>query len=148
MRAHDECQVIVKIFLPEDNGSEGENELALLRHFSTPPLRDDPSNHMIPCLDSFPIPDVEGGTFVVMPLLSDYLSPSFYNLLEVHNFLDQLLEVGGHRCTEVKPSDFSRALSFYISTKLLIGINIVQYFSASQLLINKCVSVTLLHRMS
>lgn len=81
------------MLIPADNDREGEDELALLQHFSTPPLSGDPSNHVVPCLDSFPIPDVEDGTFVVMPLLSKYKYPPFYNLGEVHEFLNQLFEV-------------------------------------------------------
>lgn len=89
---------MIKIILPATNDREGEDELALLQYFSTSPLRDDPSNHVVPCLDSFPIPEVEGGTFVVMPLLGNYNHPPFYNLAEVHELLRQLFQVS-QTCT-------------------------------------------------
>ncbi|KAF8597236.1 hypothetical protein BDV93DRAFT_453297 [Ceratobasidium sp. AG-I] len=91
-RVHDQRQVMIKILLPATNDREGEDELALLKHFSTPSLKDNPFNHVVPCLDSFPVPGVQEGTFVVMPLLSDYTYPPFYNLEEVHDFLGQLFE--------------------------------------------------------
>lgn len=73
---------------------EGEEELALLRYFSTPPLRDDPSNHVVPCLDCFPIPNTDSGHFIVMPLLGRYDdNPPFHNLAEVHDCLQQIFEV-------------------------------------------------------
>lgn len=81
------------MLVPTENDREGEDELALLQYFSTPPVDEDPLNHVIPCLDSFPIPEVEGGTFVVMPLLSKYKYPPFYDLSEVQDFLNQLFEV-------------------------------------------------------
>lgn len=86
-------QVIIKMLVPADNDREGEDELQLLQHFSSDPLKDDPENHVVPCYDSFPIPGVENGTFVVMPLLSRYTSIPFYRLSEVHDFLQQLFEV-------------------------------------------------------
>ncbi|KAF8595937.1 kinase-like protein [Ceratobasidium sp. AG-I] len=91
-RIDDQRQVMIKMLLPAVNDREGEEELALLQYFSSPPLKDHPSNHIVPCLDSFPIPGVEGGTFIIMPLLSGYTHPPFYNLVEVHDFLQQLLE--------------------------------------------------------
>lgn len=84
---------MIKMLLPAVNDREGEEELTLLRHFSSPPLRDHPCNHVVPCLDSFPIPGVEGGTFIIMPLLSGYTYPPFHNLVEVYDFLQQLFEV-------------------------------------------------------
>jgi hypothetical protein len=78
---------------PSDDDREGEEELRILQHFSTAPHKDDPTNHTIPCLDSFPIPDVEGGIFFVMPLLSEFNDPPFYDLSEIHDFLTQIFEV-------------------------------------------------------
>jgi hypothetical protein len=78
---------------PSLEDREGEEELEILKHFSTPPYRDDTTNHTIPCLDSFPIPNVAGGTFFVMPLLSEYKEPPFYDLSELYDFLNQIFEV-------------------------------------------------------
>lgn len=46
---------------PSDNDREGEEELQILQYLSTAPYQYDPANHAVPCLDSFPIPGVEGG---------------------------------------------------------------------------------------
>ncbi|KAF8595496.1 kinase-like protein [Ceratobasidium sp. AG-I] len=91
-RVIDKLQVVIKMIAPSDDDREGEEELALLQHFSTPPHKDNPSNHIVPLLDSFPIPGVEGGVFVVMPLLSIYNHPPFYDLNEVQDFLSQIFE--------------------------------------------------------
>ncbi|KAB5588850.1 hypothetical protein CTheo_7704 [Ceratobasidium theobromae] len=91
VRVRDERQVIIKMILPSQ-GREGEEELSVLQYFSTPPLKDDPSNHVVPCLDSFPIPGAGFGHFVVMPLLGQYNEPPFHNLAELHDFLQQLFE--------------------------------------------------------
>ncbi|QRV72189.1 kinase domain protein [Ceratobasidium sp. AG-Ba] len=91
-RLNDQRQVIIKMLAPSDEDREGEDELKILQFFSSSPYSDDPSNHIVPCLDSFPIPGVENGMFFVMPLLSDYKSPPFYDLSEIHDFLTQLFE--------------------------------------------------------
>ncbi|KAG9124820.1 hypothetical protein FRC07_010120 [Ceratobasidium sp. 392] len=91
-RINDEHQVVIKMIMSSATDREGEEELQILQLLTSPPYRDDPTNHAVPCLDSFPIPDVEGGTFVVMPLLSPYANPSFYNIAELHDFLDQVFE--------------------------------------------------------
>ncbi|EUC56299.1 kinase domain protein [Rhizoctonia solani AG-3 Rhs1AP] len=90
-RINDNRQVIIKLVAPSGKGREGIEELELLRHFSSPPLGDDPSNHVVPCLDTFPIPDTDGN-FVIMPLLGPYSYPPFFNLAEVHEFLRQIFE--------------------------------------------------------
>ncbi|KAG9096220.1 hypothetical protein FS749_008885 [Ceratobasidium sp. UAMH 11750] len=91
-RVDDQLQVIIKMIIPSSVDREGEEEVQILQHLSSSPYREDPTNHTVPCLDSFPIPDVEGGVFIVMPLLSTYTNPPFYNLSELHDFLDQVLE--------------------------------------------------------
>ncbi|KDN39486.1 hypothetical protein RSAG8_08781, partial [Rhizoctonia solani AG-8 WAC10335] len=84
-------QVMLKFVVPSE-GNEGLEEVALLEHFSTPPLRDHPSNHVVRCLDSFPVPGTESGRFVSMPLLTDYEEIPFYNIAEVHDMLQQLFD--------------------------------------------------------
>ncbi|KAG8683744.1 hypothetical protein FRC11_013132, partial [Ceratobasidium sp. 423] len=91
-RIQDEQQVKLKMIVTSDEGGEGEHEYALLQHFSEPALRNDPSNHVVPCLDAFPIPGVDTGRFVVMPLLSAYKMIPFYNLAEIHDLLQQLFD--------------------------------------------------------
>ncbi|KAJ1299849.1 hypothetical protein OPQ81_003296 [Rhizoctonia solani] len=90
IRVRDEYQVIIKMIVPRHG--EGQNELAVLRHFNSPELRDHPHNHVVPCLDSFPIPGEESGRFIVMPLLGRYREPAFKTLAEVHDFLQQIFE--------------------------------------------------------
>ncbi|CAE6459549.1 unnamed protein product [Rhizoctonia solani] len=90
-RIRDEQQVMIKMVIPTSQG-EGTDEYAALRHFSTPPLNDDPSNHVVPLIDSFPIPGVAAGIFIVMPLLGAYNRPPFRDLAEIHDFLQQLFD--------------------------------------------------------
>ncbi|KAJ1300200.1 hypothetical protein OPQ81_011948 [Rhizoctonia solani] len=92
IRIKDGQQVMLKMLVPPTEGIEGKNEYALLHYFSSPALKDHPDNHVVPCLDSFPIPNVDSGRFVVMPLLSPYHTLPFYNLAEVHDFLRQLFK--------------------------------------------------------
>ncbi|KAJ1299984.1 hypothetical protein OPQ81_003832 [Rhizoctonia solani] len=89
-RVQDQQQVMLKMLVPPTEGNEGKNEFSLLKYFSSSPLKDHPDNHVVPCLESFPIPGVSSGQFVVMPLLSRYNEIPFYNLAEVHDFLQQL----------------------------------------------------------
>ncbi|CAE6519105.1 unnamed protein product [Rhizoctonia solani] len=91
-RIQDKQQVMLKMLAPPTEGNEGKNEFALLKCFSSPPLKDHPENHIVPCLDSFPIPGISSGQFVVMPLLSIYNDIPFHNLAEVHELLKQLFE--------------------------------------------------------
>ncbi|CAE6427858.1 unnamed protein product, partial [Rhizoctonia solani] len=90
IRIQDNQQVMIKMNVPSREDTEGVEEYALLQHFSRPLLRDCPSNHVVPCLDSFPIPNVPEGNFIVMPLLSKYHDIPFYNLAELHDMLEQL----------------------------------------------------------
>ncbi|KAG9123484.1 hypothetical protein FRC07_014881 [Ceratobasidium sp. 392] len=91
-RVEDQYQVVIKMLIPSNSDREGEEELQILQRLSSPPYRDDPANHSVPCLDSFPIPGVELGMFFVMPLLSDYTDPPFFNLSEIHDFLVQIFK--------------------------------------------------------
>ncbi|KAF8682413.1 Protein kinase domain [Rhizoctonia solani] len=90
IRVRDETQVMIKTLIPRQG--EGEDELAILQHFSSPLLRNEPANHVVPCLDTFPIPGVEHGHFVVMPLLRQYDDIAFQSVSEVHDFLRQIFE--------------------------------------------------------
>lgn len=90
-RTMDGRQVIIKMLIPQQGG-EGKEELDILRHFASAPLKDDPSNHVVPCFDTFPIPGVESGQFIVMPLLGRYNEPPFNQIAEVHDFLQQMFE--------------------------------------------------------
>ncbi|KAG8733113.1 hypothetical protein FRC10_000418, partial [Ceratobasidium sp. 414] len=105
-RVGDQAQVVIKMLALSDADREGEEELQILRYFSSPPFNDNPANHVVPCLDSFPMPGVEGGTFFVMPLLSRYTNPPFGDLSEIHEFLNQLFEP---LLTFASPSDIAPA---------------------------------------
>ncbi|KAG8688824.1 hypothetical protein FRC11_004701, partial [Ceratobasidium sp. 423] len=78
------------MIIPSDEDREGEEELDILRYLSSEQCISDPANHAVQCLDSFPIPGVEGGAFCVMPLLTAYNYPPFNNLGEIHNLLVQV----------------------------------------------------------
>jgi hypothetical protein len=84
---------MIKMLIPRDG--EGDEELAILQAFSSLPRKHDVANHVVPCLDAFPIPSEEPGHFVVMPLLGQYDEIPFKRIPEVHDFLQQLFEVSG-----------------------------------------------------
>ncbi|QRW15587.1 kinase domain protein [Rhizoctonia solani] len=90
IRIKDQNQVMIKMLIPKQG--EGEDELAILKHFASPSLKDDTANHVVPCLDSFPISATEPGHFVIMPLLRQYDDLPFKRLSEVHDFLQQIFE--------------------------------------------------------
>ncbi|KAG9125632.1 hypothetical protein FRC07_006815 [Ceratobasidium sp. 392] len=92
IRLEDGYQVIIKMLVPSDNDREGEQELEILQVLSTATYQFDPTNHTVPFFDSFPIPGIQGGVFCIMPLLSRYRVPRFYDLSEIHEFLDQIFE--------------------------------------------------------
>lgn len=85
--------MVIKMILPAGKNKEGLHELEIIKRFSSEKLGGDESNHVVPCLESFEIPDVEGGIFYVMPLLTPYDRPAFTNLNEIHEFLRQVFEV-------------------------------------------------------
>ncbi|KAJ1300211.1 hypothetical protein OPQ81_011958 [Rhizoctonia solani] len=91
-RLSDHLQVIIKMVVPSDDDREGEEEVDILQRLSSDPYSADPRNHAVECLESFAIPEIEGGVFYVMPLLRDYNNPPFYNLGEIHELLVQVFE--------------------------------------------------------
>ncbi|CUA72840.1 hypothetical protein RSOLAG22IIIB_10348 [Rhizoctonia solani] len=91
-RIQDDQQVMIKMVVPWKDGREGREELALMEYFSAPPVRDEHDNHVVPCLDIFPIPGVVSGHFLVTPLLGRYKDVPFYNLAEVHDMFLQLFD--------------------------------------------------------
>ncbi|KAF8672119.1 Protein kinase domain [Rhizoctonia solani] len=91
-RLSDNAQVILKIHTPSSEDRSGLEEIEILQRFSSPEFKDDPLNHVVPCLDVFPIPNIPEGSFIVMPLLSKYNLPEFWDLREVYDFLEQIFE--------------------------------------------------------
>jgi hypothetical protein len=71
---------------------EGQNELAVLSYFSSRELKNQPDNHVVPCIDSFPLPDEKSSHFIVMPLFGRYREPPFKTLAEIHDFLQQIFK--------------------------------------------------------
>ncbi|QRV72162.1 Tyrosine kinase specific for activated [Ceratobasidium sp. AG-Ba] len=91
-RLSDNRQVAIKILIPSPHDRNGAEEVEILQYFSSDELKSDPANHAVPCLDTFPIPDEPGGTFIVTPLLVEYNHPHFWDLSEIQDFLDQIFE--------------------------------------------------------
>ncbi|CAE6391391.1 unnamed protein product [Rhizoctonia solani] len=90
IRIKDDRQVIIKVLVPRQE--EGRNELAVLSRFSSQELKDHPDNHVVTCVESFPLPGEQSGHFIVMPLLGRYREPPFKTLAEIHDFLQQIFK--------------------------------------------------------
>ncbi|KAF8756410.1 Protein kinase domain [Rhizoctonia solani] len=61
---------------------EGRYELDILRRFSSTQLSNIEENHVVPILDDFKIPDIEGGDFYIY----DFLRQVFEGLLFLHSY--------------------------------------------------------------
>ncbi|KAG8715163.1 hypothetical protein FRC08_010911 [Ceratobasidium sp. 394] len=92
LHVEDQRWVVLKMLVPSTKSKAGYYELEIIQRFSEGDFADDPRNHVVPCLDTFPIPDIEGGVFYVMPLLTQYNHPRFWCLDEIRNLLYQLFE--------------------------------------------------------
>lgn len=92
IRIEDNRQVTIKLLQPSPDDRDGAEEVEILERFSSGEFKDSPQNHVVPCLDTFPIPDIPGGTFIITPLLSKYNHPEFWDLGEVHDFIEQMFE--------------------------------------------------------
>ncbi|KAI0041364.1 hypothetical protein FA95DRAFT_1501607 [Auriscalpium vulgare] len=84
-RVSDQKHVAMKRIMPP----LGENELSVLQHLATEPLRSDPRNRCVPLLDVLELPD--GEKLVVLPLLHPWDTPRFKTVGEVVAFFDQIL---------------------------------------------------------
>lgn len=62
--------------------------------FSQNRLRDDPTNHCVPILDSFEDDEDPSISYLVMPFLRLMDDPPFWLTNDVVDFVDQMLEVG------------------------------------------------------
>ncbi|KAF8706867.1 Protein kinase domain, partial [Rhizoctonia solani] len=92
VRVTDQRLVMIKMITPSLETQEGRYELDILRRFSSTQLSNIEENHVVPILDDFKIPDIEGGDFYVMPLLTPYDRPPFQSLDEIYDFLRQVFE--------------------------------------------------------
>ncbi|KAG9092645.1 hypothetical protein FRC06_011851, partial [Ceratobasidium sp. 370] len=92
LHVRDQRWVIIKMVLPSTQTKEGHQEVEILQRFSSGDLANNPANHVVPCLDTFPVPDIDGGIFYVMPLLTRYDRPPFWCLGEIRDLLFQLFE--------------------------------------------------------
>ena len=88
-RIRNNKQVMLKKVLPE----EGPHELYITQLFSSPGLRDDPSNHCVPLLDLIELSQ-GGGKLMVMPFLRPFNDPRFQTYGEFVAFFMQICEVG------------------------------------------------------
>ncbi|KAI0248430.1 kinase-like domain-containing protein [Lactifluus subvellereus] len=87
IRVQDNKQVMLKKVLPE----EGPHELYITQLFSSPGLRDDPSNHCVPLLDLIELSQ-DGGKLMVMPFLRPFNNPRFQTYGEFVAFFMQICE--------------------------------------------------------
>ncbi len=69
-----------------------KSDHAMLRHLNNPELYSDPRNHVIPLLDSFPVPD-DDHVFGVLPYMQVFKRPEFHCRKEFAEALRQILEV-------------------------------------------------------
>jgi hypothetical protein len=89
IRIQDHKQVMFKKVLHE----EGPHELYIANLFSSPSLRDDPSNHCVPLLEVIELPQ-NGEKLMVMPFLRPFNNPPFQTYGEFVAFFMQICEVG------------------------------------------------------
>ncbi|KAB5590966.1 hypothetical protein CTheo_5582 [Ceratobasidium theobromae] len=95
VRVSDGKQVMIKMILPSAEYPVGDDqsEVKILQYLSSPELRSDTRNHAVPYLDSFPIPGVSGGIFLVTPLLVPWNKPLLTTVNEAVDFMRQIFEV-------------------------------------------------------
>ncbi|KZT13118.1 uncharacterized protein LAESUDRAFT_767619 [Laetiporus sulphureus 93-53] len=70
----------------------GDDESRIATMLSSPPLRGDPENHSVPILDSFQGANGESVLYLVMPFFRLIDEPPFSLVVEVVEFIDQILE--------------------------------------------------------
>lgn len=94
LRLSDNQQVMIKKLLPgaqkQINGVQ--TELAISQHLSSSALREDVRNHAMEYIDSFPIPGIRGGVFLVTNLYTTWNRPPFENLDQAFDCIRQVLE--------------------------------------------------------
>ena len=79
--------VVIKVIA---KGDEGHNELEILQHLNSEPLRSDPDNSTVPVLEFLSFHDWQ---FAVMPFYDDCDASPFLSALECLDFMEQLLTV-------------------------------------------------------
>ncbi|KAG8792247.1 hypothetical protein FRC12_006700, partial [Ceratobasidium sp. 428] len=94
VRISDRKQAMIKKMVPSSkmSGAEIHRQVATLQSLSSPERRRDPRNHSEEYLDSFPVPDVQGGLFVVTVLYVGWDRPMFETTDEATDFIRQALE--------------------------------------------------------
>ncbi|KAI0316380.1 hypothetical protein OF83DRAFT_1060482 [Amylostereum chailletii] len=70
----------------------GDQESTIACYFSSDAMRQHPDNHSVPILDLFPDGDDPSISFMVMPYLREFYSPSFEYVGEVLDFGEQVLK--------------------------------------------------------
>jgi hypothetical protein len=95
VRISDNKQVMIKKLLParDNSDDDGRKELDIVQFLSSGNRGSDPRNHSLPYLDSFPIPDVEHGFFLVTPLCVPWNYPEHDTVGELIEFVRQVFEV-------------------------------------------------------
>ena len=73
------------------------DEVRIIRMLTSLDALRDPTNHCVPVFDCFGDLYTPGPDFLVMPLLHSFDDPSFYNVLEVLDFVQQTLEVSAEQ---------------------------------------------------
>lgn len=92
LRDKDGKHVSLKKIVPSSGDDEGHNELDILQYLAQDHIRNDPRNSGLPLLDTFPIPEIPDGFFIVTPFLSKWDSMPFMRFGELLDFIRQLIE--------------------------------------------------------
>lgn len=106
---------MIKKMLPstDDSGDDGQKELRIVQYLSSPTLQSDRRNHAMPYLDSFPIPDISEGTFLVSPLYVEWDKIPLETINQAIDFVNQLLEASKHTDhVSWKLRNFEQGLAF------------------------------------
>jgi hypothetical protein len=95
VRISDDKQVMIKKLLPaqDNHDDDSRKELDIAQFLSSGNRQSDPRNHSLPYIDSFSIPDVEHGFFLVTPLYVPWNHPNYKTYGELIEFVRQVFEV-------------------------------------------------------
>ncbi|KAJ7151783.1 kinase-like domain-containing protein [Mycena crocata] len=80
------------VMLKQIRSSKHPNEIEICSMFNTEPLVSDPQNHCVPLYEVLQVPDANDMKLMVMPFLTDWDTPRFHTIVELLDFVGQVIE--------------------------------------------------------